>query len=66
MACGGGSFVITALLERVVASGTPEECSTLNECLSGLREDKGKEKIKGWAALSEGIRLLGLKATNVS
>ena len=65
MACGGGSFVITALLERVVASGTPEECSTLNECFSGLREDKGKE-IKGWAALSEGIRLLGLKATNVS
>jgi hypothetical protein len=65
MACGGGSFVIAALLERVVASGTPEECSTLNECLSGLREDKGKE-IKGWAALSEGIRLLGLKAVNVS
>jgi hypothetical protein len=63
MACGGGSFVITALLERVIVDGTPEECSTLNECLSGLKGDKEK---KGWVALSEGVRLLGLKATNVT
>ena len=65
MACSGGCFVIAALLERVVVDGTPEECSKLNECLSGLREDTGKE-IKGWAALSEGIRLLKSKATNVT
>jgi hypothetical protein len=65
MAGGGGSFVIAALLERVIVDGTPEECSTLNGCLSGLEEDNGKE-IKGWATLSEGIRLLGLKVTNVT
>ncbi|KAI0251069.1 ARM repeat-containing protein [Lactifluus subvellereus] len=65
MACGGGSFVIAALLERVIADGTPEECNSLSECLSGLREDGGK-RTKGWAALSEGITLLGLKATNVT
>ena len=58
MALGGGTFVITALLERVVVDGTPEERSMLKECLSGLKDDKGKS-IRGWAALSEGIRLLG-------
>ncbi|KAH9975311.1 armadillo-type protein [Lactifluus volemus] len=65
MACGEGCFVIAALLERVAADGTPGECSKLNECLCGLKEDRGKE-IKGWAALSEGIRLLRSKATSVT
>ena len=58
MARGGGTFVITALLELVVANGTPEERRKLKESLSGLKEDEG-ESIKGWAVLSEGIRLLG-------
>jgi hypothetical protein len=65
MACSGGCFVIAALLERVAVDGTPEECSKLSECLSGLKEDGGKE-IRGWAALSEGIRLLRSKGTNVT
>jgi pumilio homology domain family member 6 len=63
MARGGGTFVITALLERIVADGTPEERSKLKESLSGLKDDEGKS-IKGWTALLEGIRLLG-QAVNV-
>jgi hypothetical protein len=41
-----------------VVDGTPEERSKLKESLSGLKDDEGKS-IRGWAALSEGIRLLG-------
>jgi pumilio family protein 6 len=65
MARGGGTFVIAALVERVVAGGTPEERSKLKECLSGLEGDEGKT-IKGWAALMEGIRLLGFEAVDVT
>ena len=67
MARGGGGFVIAALIERVVASGTPEECNILNKCLAGLKEEvEGRQKqgVKGSSALSEGIRLLGLKVGN--
>ncbi|KAI0281835.1 armadillo-type protein [Russula aff. rugulosa BPL654] len=46
MARGGGGFVVAALLERVAVDGTVEECSRLHE---------------GWAALTEGMRLLGSK-----
>ena len=65
MAHGGGGFVVAALLERVVVDGTAEECSRLNECISGLKDDEG-QSIKGWAALSEGMRLLGSKAVGVT
>jgi pumilio family protein 6 len=65
IARGGGAFVIAVLLERVVSDGTPEECGGLKECLSALRDDEG-QSIKGWAALSEGIRLLGSKAVDVT
>jgi hypothetical protein len=60
MARGGGGFVVAALLERVAADGTLEECSRLHECISGLKEDED-QSIRGWAALSEGMRLLGSK-----
>lgn len=65
MARGGGTFVIAALVERVVADGTPEERSKLKQSLSGLKGDEG-ESIKGWTALMEGIRLLGLEAVDVT
>jgi len=65
MARGGGTFVIAALVERVVADGTPEERSKLKQSLSGLKGDEG-ESIKGWAALMEGIRLLGFEAVDVT
>ena len=65
MARGGGTFVIAALVERVVADGTPEERSKLKQSLSGLKSDEG-ESIKGWAALMEGIRLLGFEAVDVT
>ncbi|KAH9991199.1 ARM repeat-containing protein [Russula compacta] len=65
MARGGGAFVIAALLERVVADGTPEDCSRVNECLSGLKDDESRS-IKGWATLSEGIHLLGSKMGDVT
>jgi pumilio family protein 6 len=58
IARGGGTFVVTALLERVAVDGTPEERNKLKESLSGLKDDEGKST-RGWAALSEGIRLLG-------
>ena len=67
MARGSGGFVIAALIERVVVSGTPEECNILNKCLAGLKEeveDRQKEGVKGSSALSEGIRLLGHKVGN--
>jgi len=65
MARGGGTFVIAALVERVVADGTPEERSKLKQSLSSLKGDEG-ESIKGWAALMEGIRLLGFEAVDVT
>ncbi|KAI9457592.1 ARM repeat-containing protein [Lactarius psammicola] len=64
MARGGGGFVIAALVERVVASGTPEECSILNKCLAGLKAEVEGRQIKGSSVLSEGISLLGLKVGN--
>ncbi|KAI0300132.1 ARM repeat-containing protein [Multifurca ochricompacta] len=67
MACGGGAFVIAALLERVHADGTPEECEMLYECFSEFKDEESKS-MKGWTAISEGIRLLGsrLKLKNVT
>ncbi len=64
MARGGGGFVIAALVERVVANGTPEECSILNKCLAGLKAEVEGRQIKGSSVLSEGISLLGLKVGN--
>jgi pumilio family protein 6 len=67
MARGGGGFVVAALIERVVANGTPEECNILNKCLAGLKaevEGHQTKGIKGSSVLSEGIRLLGLKVVN--
>jgi len=64
MAQGGGGFVVAALLERVIVDGTAEECSRLNECLSGLKNDD--QSIRGWAALSEGRRSLGSKVVGVT
>lgn len=67
MARGDGGFVIAALIERVVANGTPEECNVLNKCLAALKaevEERQTKGIKGSSALSEGIRLLGLKVVN--
>ncbi|KAF8265298.1 armadillo-type protein [Lactarius quietus] len=67
MARGGGGFVIAALIERIVANGTPEECSILNRCVAGLKDEvevRQKQGVKGSSALSEGIRLLGLKVGN--
>jgi pumilio family protein 6 len=61
MARDGGGFVVAALLERVVFDGTAEERTGLNECLSGLKDDKST---RGWAALSEGMRSLS-KAVGV-
>ena len=61
----GGGFVVAALLERVAVDGTVEECSMLNECISGLKDDEG-QSIRGWAALSEGRRLLGLKVSGIT
>ena len=60
MARGGGGFVVAALLERVAVDGTTEECSRLHECISVLKEDED-QSIRGWGALSEGMRLLGSK-----
>lgn len=57
MARGGGAFVVTALLERVAVDGTTEEGSRLHECISGLKDGED-QSIRGWAALSEGMRLL--------
>jgi len=65
MAHGGGGFVVAALLECVVVDGTAEECSRLNECVSGLKDDE-EQSIRGWAALLEGMRLLGSKAVGVT
>jgi pumilio family protein 6 len=65
MARGGGSFVVAALLERVVADGTAEECSRLHECISGLKDDED-QSTRGWAVLSEGMRLLGSKVLGVT
>lgn len=65
MVHGGGGFVVAALLERVAVNGTAEECSRLNECLSGLENDEG-QPIRGWSALSEGRRLLGSKVEGVT
>lgn len=65
MARGGGAFVIAALLERVVADGTPEDCSRVNEYLSGLKDDESRS-IKGWATLSKGIHLLGSSMADVT
>jgi pumilio family protein 6 len=56
MARGGGTFVIASLLERVTASGTPEEC---------LKDDDG-DAIKGWSTLMEGMRSLEFKAVVVT
>lgn len=67
MARGGGGFVISALIERIVANGTPEDCNILNECLAGLKDEvegRQKEGIKGSSALLEGISSLGLKVSN--
>ena len=67
MTRGGGGFVISALIERIVANGTPEECNILNECLAGLKDEvegRQKEGIKGSSALLEGINSLGLKVGN--
>ena len=60
MARDGGGFVVAALLERVAVDGTAEECSRLHGCISGLKNDEG-QSIRGWATLSEGMRLLGSK-----
>jgi hypothetical protein len=60
MARGGGGFVVAALLERVAVDGTAEECSRLHGCISGLKDDED-QSIRGWAALSEGMRLLESK-----
>ena len=65
MARGGGGFVVAALLERVAVDGTAEECSGLYECISGLKDDEG-QSIRGWAAVSEGMRLLGSKVLGVT
>jgi hypothetical protein len=67
MTRGGGGFVISALIERIVANGTPGECNLLNECLAGLKDEvegRQKEGIKGSSALLEGISLLGLKVSS--
>ena len=67
MARGGGCFVIAAVIERIVANGTPEECNVLNKCLTGLKDEvEGHQKqgVKGSSALLEGISLLGLKVGN--
>ena len=67
MARGGGCFVIAAVIERIVANGTPEECNVLNKCLAGLKDEvEGHQKqgVKGSSALSKGINLLGLKVGN--
>jgi len=64
MTRGGGGFVVAALLERVAVNGTAEECGRLHECISGLKEDED-QPIRGWAALSEGMRLLGSKVLGV-
>lgn len=65
MARRGGAFVVAALLERVSVNGTAEECSRLYECISGLKDDEDRS-IRGWAALSEGKRLLGSKVLGVT
>ncbi|KAH9031960.1 ARM repeat-containing protein [Lactarius hengduanensis] len=64
MAQGGGGFVIAALIERVLASGTPEECKLLNRCLAELKAEVEGRQMKGSSVLSEGIGLLGLKVGN--
>jgi pumilio family protein 6 len=67
MTRGGGGFVISALIERIVANGSPEECNLLNECLAGLKDEvegRQKEGIKGSSALLEGICLLRLKVSS--
>jgi pumilio family protein 6 len=58
MARGGGAFVVAALLERVVVDGTAGERGRLKQCLSGLSVFEDSESIRGWAALSEGMRSL--------
>ena len=65
MARGGGGFVVAALLERVAVGGTAEECSRLHGCVSELKDDED-QPIRGWAALSEGMRLLGSKVLGVT
>ncbi|KAI9438552.1 ARM repeat-containing protein [Lactarius indigo] len=55
MARGGGGFVIAALIERVLANGTPEEW---------LKAEVEGRQTKGSSVLSEGIGLLGLKVGN--
>ncbi|KAH9061148.1 ARM repeat-containing protein [Lactarius vividus] len=64
MARGGGSFVIAALIERVLAIGTSEECKFLNRCLAGLKAEVEGRQTKGSSVLAEGIGLLGLKVGN--
>ena len=65
MVHGGGGFVVAALSERVAVDGTAEECSGLNECLTGLKNDEG-QSIRGWSALSDAMRLLESKAMGVT
>ncbi len=65
MARGGGAFVVAALLERVTVDGTAEECGRLHECISVLKDDED-QSTRGWATLSEGMRLLGSKASGVT
>ncbi|KAI0258545.1 ARM repeat-containing protein [Gloeopeniophorella convolvens] len=56
MACGGGAFVVAALLNRVATDGSQEECDMLNQCMTGL---KGiQHTAKGWGAVTESMRLL--------
>ncbi|KAH9171410.1 ARM repeat-containing protein [Lactarius sanguifluus] len=64
MAQGGGCFVIAALIERVLANGTSEECKLLNRCLAGLKAEVEGRQMKGSSVLSEGIGLLELKVGN--
>ncbi|KAH8987788.1 ARM repeat-containing protein [Lactarius akahatsu] len=64
MAQGGGGFVIAALIERVLANGTPEECKLLNRCLAELKAEVEGRQMKGSSVLTEGIGLLGLKVGN--